>query len=151
MSHELPSLPRRQAGPFSTPELFEAERRRHIDGFADSFIIAARRERWRTFLLDPRKRAKITDRLNHQVDDDLIAGHIVLTPPKFDPKTSAYIVADQVEDFEFDDRFVDVDEALRIIENAVFGIVASIQPGVLAALRMEAPAPLIWLHKPPSR
>jgi hypothetical protein len=120
------------------------ERRHHIDGFVNSFVDSKRRERYRSFLLNPKKRSKITDKLNHTVDSDLIVKHIVAKPPRYSSKAIAYLISDQRE---LDDSFIEAAKAMELVESAYFATIASIIPGVLIALRMESPAPVLWLYR----
>ena len=124
------------------------ERRRHIDGFVDSFVDVAKRERYRSFLFDSKKRSKFTDDLNHKVPARLVDKYIVAQPPSYLPETTAYLIAD---DSELDDCFVNATQALDQITNAYFGAIASISPGVLVAFKEEAPAKSLWLHRPNSQ
>jgi hypothetical protein len=126
----------------------DEQRRRHIDGFVNSFLDRTKSERFRSFLLDPKRRSEITDTLNHKIAGYLIAEHITPTPPLFQPSATAYVISDERE---IDDTFVDAATAVHLVENAYFGTVASIVPGVLVAVKGEAPAKVVWLYRPNKR
>jgi hypothetical protein len=131
-----------------TSEAQNDERRRHVEGFVDSFVDSTKRERYRSFILNPKKRSTFTDGLNHKVAGNLIAKYIVAKPPRYPSNTIAYLIADEPE---IDDRFVDADQAISLIESAPFGAIASVIPGVLIALKEEAPAKLLWLYRAKSK
>jgi hypothetical protein len=128
-----------------TTDALNDERRRHIDGFVDSFVDSTKRERYRSFISNPKKRSTFTDDLNHKVTGNLIAKYIVAKPPRYSSKTIAYLIADESE---IDDRFVDAAQAINLIESAYFGAIASIIPGILIAFKEEAPSKLLWLYRP---
>ena len=120
-------------------------RQLHIDGFADAFVGPRKRERYRTLLSNPKKRSKITDRLNHHSLDDFKLSLIVKTAPRYSSKLTAYIISDCRD---IDDRFVVVGQALELLYMSQFGTVVSLIPGILAAVKPEAPEPAFWLHRP---
>src|SRR4051794_10518064 len=120
-----------------TTDTQDVERRRHIDGFVDSFVDSTKRERYRSFILDPKKRSKFTDDLNHKVGGHLIEKYIVAKPPRYSSEIIAYLIAGESE---IDDRFVDAAQAISLIGSAYFGAMASIIPGILVAFKEEAPA-----------
>ena len=129
-------------------DLQDEERRRHIDGFVDSFVDTKKRDRYRSFLLRPKKRAKITDDFNHKLVRDLITKHIVTKPPRYRSDTIAYVISDEKE---IDDTFVAASDALDLVESAYFGTVVSIIAGILVAVKEESPAPVLWLHRRESK
>ena len=98
--------------------------------------------------MDPKKRSKFTDDLNHKVIGNLIAKYFVAKPPRYSSETIAYLIADESE---IDDRFVDAAQAISLIGSAYFGAIASIIPGILIAFKEEAPATNLWLHQPESK
>jgi hypothetical protein len=126
----------------------DEQRRRHIDGFVDSFVEANSRERYRSFLLNPKKRSEATEDLNHKIAGKLIAKYVVAQAPEYRTGSIAYIISDERE---LDDAFVHVPDAINLVANAYFGTVASIIPGVLAMLKPESPAAVIWLHRSESK
>jgi hypothetical protein len=121
-----------------TTDAQNVERRRHIDGFVDSFVDPSKRERYRSFISNPKKRSKFTDDLDH----------MVAKPPRYSSEAIAYLIADESE---IDDRFVGAAQAISLLESAYFGAIASIIPGILVAFKEEAPATIFWLHRPESK
>ena len=131
-----------------TTDTQEEDRRRHIDGFVDSFVRPEKRERYREFLLNPKKRRRFVDRLNHKMVGDLIAKHIVTKPPHSSLDAVAYLISDERE---IDNRFVEAERACELVAGAHFGTIASFIPGVLVAFKEEAPAAVLWLHRGESK
>jgi hypothetical protein len=82
--------------------------------------------------------------LNHKVAGYLIAKYIVPAPPHFQPNATAYVISDERE---IDDTFAEAATAVQLVENAQFGTVASIVPGVLAVFKGEAPGKVVWLSR----
>jgi hypothetical protein len=122
----------------------EDHRRRHIEGFVNAFVNAKKRERYRTLLLHPKRRHKITERLNHDVESDLALGLIVAVPPRIKPSSIAYLISDCRD---LDDTFCEAEKALEFMAMADFGTVVSIVPGTLAAVKAEAPSVIQWLYR----
>jgi hypothetical protein len=123
----------------------EEERRTHVEGFVDAFVDPVKRERYRSFLSSPKRRFRITNRLNHHVHSDLMVRLIVETPPRYSPHQLAYLISDHRE---LDDSFLEAEKAVESLQSAHFGSVASIIPGVPIAVKPEAPAALVWLYRP---
>ncbi len=127
-----------------TVEAEGRDRHRHIDGFVDSFVAPAKRERYRSLLLHSEKRRGFIDGLNHKVLGDLIAKYLVDVAPRTSIEADAYLIAD---DSDLDDTFVSFDAAIKMLQRSQFVIIASFVPGVVAALKDEAPAEVRWLHR----
>jgi hypothetical protein len=124
------------------------EMRLHIEGFVNSFISPVKVDRYISFLLDSKKRSKFTDTLNHGLLKDLLPQFIVAGPPKCSANATAYLISDEKAQ---DDQFVEAQSAVQIVEKAYFGTIASIIPGVLALVKEEAPAEIVWLYRPNRR
>ena len=126
----------------------DVARAEHINTFVIAFVKKAKRMRYLEFLLDPKKRRKIIENLNHKLADDLNEATISNRQPsnmnvleqRRDVKV--YLIADNRE---LDDHFLPLWEALDTLRSSHFGLIVSFIPGKLAAYKPESPSTTIWL------
>jgi hypothetical protein len=124
----------------------------HEHHFVEAFIAPARRDRYLTMLPNPKRRRKITDRLNHCLLSDLGPGVAVGRSPHANvaqllrsrgASATCHIIADS---FEMDGQELALDEAVDLAKLYPFGIVLCCILGRLACYRPESPAPFYLLE-----
>ncbi|MDC0936734.1 hypothetical protein OAS39_10645 [Pirellulales bacterium] len=124
----------------------DAASKLHESAFIESFIVAARSERYTLKLSSAKHRRSFLDRLNHQLikdlDDRFVSSATHLWP---DDVEECYLIAD---DPEYDGRLVSSAVAKDAIKSSYFGIVVSFRPGKLACYKGEAPSKNLWLTHP---
>ena len=118
-----------------------------------AFIDPARRDRWRKFLLDPRRRRAMLDRLNHCRDLDARYARSLPTGLDVGPALLArgapatcYVLSDLPE---IDGRTLPLDEAIAAAERGGYGTILSCLPGKLAYYRDECGERHLLLERPP--
>lgn len=108
----------------------------HEKKIVETFIVKEKRERYRLFLANPKKRRGLLDRLNH--NPDLEPQSIQLLPSSTDiPATlrqhgspaDVYLISDTQE---LDGKTLPLDDAIREIELNGWGTIVSCIPGRLA-------------------
>jgi len=118
----------------------------HETAFVNAFIVPERRERYLSFLANPKRRTKQLDRLNHVFHKDLDGRWVRQSPPKSLPGSDhpCYVIASESR---FDARSIPAREVADLMASADFGIVVSFVPGKIAAYKDEAPSEVVWLYR----
>lgn len=125
----------------------------HEHAFVTAFIVAERRERYLTLLSNPKRRAKILNRLNHHLDfNRSLATELGYGSPDSlaefleakGAKATCYVIADNRK---LDGQELPLAEACWHAFTDGFGIVLSCVPGQLAFYRPEAPGPGFILER----
>lgn len=120
----------------------------HEAGLIDSFIVAAKRERWRT-LLSSKRRSRVIDELNHNGSAHLEPRSAIECDeqcfrellPELEKQASidgVFLISDCAG---LDCRMLPLTESIRQVEQQGFGTIFSIVPGRLAIWVSERPRP----------
>jgi hypothetical protein len=127
----------------------------HESAFVAAFIIAKKRERYLELLGNPKRRAKVLDRLNHSLNIDRSLARLV--PSGWHPEYLAellesmgagptcHVIADASD---LDGQTLILREALWQAGVHSFGIVLSCLPGRLCFYKPESPTPGFILENP---
>ncbi len=122
--------------------MIEEEKRKREELLIQAFITPARRERYRTLLSKSATRTKITNRLNHHVDDldlrfrsSIPAGSsLAELAASLGGSGDGYLIS---SDPELDQLVLPLDDALEEAEWGNWGTIIDCVPGKLAYYRGE--------------
>ncbi len=120
----------------------------HETGFVSAFIIPERRERYLTFLGNPKRRGKVLNRLNHSQDiafslarpvpHSFLTEFLAASLESLGAGPTCYVIADASD---MDGQTLPLREAVWKTRVHDFGVVLSCVPGRLCYYKPESPTP----------